>query len=108
MLPVVFQLTKAWALGGQVATQVYWDRETVSHFLQFTPTATTDYQLSKLVQVFVELVGYRDVRQPDWQSSINTGAQLDLSDNVQLDSGTHLPLTNSVDHEYFFGLSFRR
>ncbi len=108
VLPVVFQLTKAWGLGGQMATQVYWDRETASHFLQLTPTLTTDYQLSQLLQVFVELVGYRDVRQPDWQSSINTGAQLDLSDNVQLDFGTHLPLTNSVDHEYFFGLSFRR
>ena len=108
VLPVVFELTKAWGLGGQVATQVYWDRETASHFLQLTPTFTTDYQFSKLVQVFAELVGYHDVRQPDWQSSVNTGMQLDLSDNVQLDFGTHLPLTNSVDREYFFGLSFRR
>ncbi|MFC6222592.1 transporter [Hymenobacter artigasi] len=108
VLPVVYQLTKPWSIGGQVATQVYWDRETHSRYLQLTPTFTTDYQFSKFAQAFVELVGYRDVRQSSWLSSINTGVQLDLSDNVQLDFGTHQPITNSVDREYFLGMSFRR
>ena len=108
VLPVVYQLNKPWSIGGQVATQVYWDRETHSHYLQLTPTFTTDYQFTKLVQVFAELVGYRDVRQSSWRGSINTGVQLDVSENVQLDFGTHLPITNSVDREYFIGMSFRR
>ena len=108
VLPVVLQLTKPWSIGGQMATQVYWDRETQSRYLQLTPTFTTDYQLSKLVQVFAELVGYKDVRKTLWRSSVNTGVQLDVSENVQLDFGSHLPITNSVDREYFFGLSFRR
>ena len=108
VLPVVYQLTKPWSIGGQVATQVYWDRENQSRYLQLTPTFATDYQFSKLVQVFAELVGYKDVRRAQWTSSINTGVQLDVSDNVQLDFGTHLPITNSVDREYFLGLSFRR
>jgi hypothetical protein len=108
VLPVVYQLTKPWSIGGQVATQVYWDREAQERYLQLTPTFTTDYQFTKLIQVFAELVGYRDVRQSSWLSSINTGAQLDVSDNVQLDFGTHLPITNSVDREYFIGMSFRR
>ena len=108
VLPVVYQLTKPWSIGGQMATQVYWDRETQSRYLQLTPTFTTDYQFTKVVQVFAELVGYKDVRQAQWNSSINTGVQLDVSENVQLDFGTHLPITNSVDREYFLGLSFRR
>ena len=108
VLPVVYQLTKPWSIGGQIATQVYWDRETQGRYLQLTPTFTTDYQFTKLIQVFAELVGYRDVRQSTWLSSINTGVQLDVSDNVQLDFGTHLPITNSVDREYFIGISFRR
>ena len=108
VLPVVYQLTKPWSIGGQMATQVYWDRENQSRYLQLTPTFATDYQFSKLVQVFAELVGYKDVRRAQWTSSINTGVQLDVSDNVQLDFGTHLPITNSVDREYFLGLSFRR
>ena len=108
VLPAVYQLTKPWSIGGQLATQVYWDRDARARYLQLTPTFTTDYQFSKLVQAFVEVVGYKDVRQPQWRSSINTGVQLDLSDNVQLDFGTHQPITNSVDREYFFGLSFRR
>ena len=58
--------------------------------------------------LFVELVGYWDVRQAAWYSSVNTGMQLDVSDNVQLDFGTHLPITHSVDREYFLGISFRR
>ena len=108
VLPVVYQLTKPWSIGGQAAAQIYWDRDARTRYVQFTPTLTTDYQFTKLVQAFVEVVGYKDVRQAGWRSSVNTGVQLDVSDNVQLDFGTHLPLTNSVDREYFLGLSFRR
>ncbi|WP_210519969.1 transporter [Hymenobacter terricola] len=108
VLPVVYQITKPWSIGGQVAAQVYWDRDTQARFLQLTPTFTTDYQFTKIIQAFVELVGYDEVRLNDWRSSINTGAQLDVSENVQLDFGTHLPITHSTDREYFFGLSFRR
>ena len=107
VLPAVYQLTKPWSIGGQVATQVYWDRDAQTRYLQLTPTFTTDYQFTKVVQAFVELVGYWDVRAASWRSSINTGLQLDVSDNVQLDFGTHLPITHSVDREYFLGLSFR-
>ncbi len=107
-LPVVYQCTKDWSIGGQVAANFFYDREQTQHYLQLTPTFTTDYQFNKLVQAFVELVGYWDVRQASWRSSINLGPQLDISDNVQLDFGTHLPLTHSVDREYFLGISFRR
>lgn len=108
VLPAVYQLTKPWSIGGQVATEVYWDRETQSRYVQLTPTFTTDYAFTDLVQGFAELVGYWDVRQATWRSSVNTGLQLDVSKNVQLDLGTHLPVTHSVDREYFLGLSFRR
>ncbi len=108
VLPAVYQLTKPWSIGGQLATEVYWDRDTQSRYLQLTPTFTTDYQFTKVVQAFAELVGYWDVRQASWLSSVNTGFQLDVSENVQLDFGTHLPVTHSVDREYFLGLSFRR
>lgn len=107
-LPVVYQCTKDWSIGGQVAANFFYDREQAQHYLQLTPTFTTDYQFNKLVQAFVELVGYWDVRQASWRSSINLGPQLDISDNVQLDFGTHLPITHSVDREYFLGISFRR
>ena len=108
VLPVIYQVTKPWSIGGQVATEIYWDRETRSRYLQLTPTFTTDYQFTKVVQAFVELVGYWDVRQVSWRSSVNTGVQLDVSDSVQLDFGTHLPITHSTDREYFLGISFRR
>lgn len=106
-LPGVFQCTKNWSVGGQVAANFFYDQEASHHFLQLTPTFTTDYQFTKVVQAFVELVGYWDTRQASWRSSINLGPQLDISDNVQLDFGTHLPITHSVDREYFLGISFR-
>ncbi len=108
VVPGVYQFTKNWSAGGQVAANYFYDRDLGQHYLQLTPTLTTDYQFNKLVQAFVELVGYWDVRQASWRSSINVGPQLDISDNVQLDFGTHLPITHSVDREYFLGLSFRR
>jgi len=103
----VFQCTKNWSVGGQVASNFFYDPDAGQHFYQLTPTITTDYQFTKLVQAFVELVGYWDTRQSAWRSSINLGPQLDISDNVQLDFGTHLPITHSVDREYFLGISFR-
>jgi hypothetical protein len=103
----VFQCTKTWSVGGQVASNFFFDPEAGQHFYQLTPTFTTDYQFNKFVQAFVELVGYWDTRQGSWRSSINLGPQLDISENVQLDFGTHLPITHSVDREYFLGLSFR-
>ena len=108
VVPVVVQLSKAWGAGGQVAGAWLWDPDAGHRYLQLTPTVTTDYQFSKLVAAFVELVGYWDTRQSAWRSSINLGPQLDLSDNVQLDFGAHLPLTHSVDRAYFLGVSFRR
>ncbi|WP_223648944.1 transporter [Hymenobacter psoromatis] len=104
----VFQCTQKWSVGGQVASNFYYDPEAGQHFYQLTPTVTTDYQFTKVVQAFVELVGYWDTRQAAWRSSVNLGPQLDISDNVQLDFGTHLPITHSVDREYFLGISFRR
>ncbi len=108
VLPVVYQFTKHWSGGGQVAANYFFDREQGEHYLQLTPTLTTDYEFTKLLEGFVELVGYWDVRQASWRSSINVGPQLDISDNVQLDFGAHLPITHSVDREYFLGISFRR
>lgn len=107
-MPAVFQCTQKWSVGGQVAAHLYYDRSVSQHYVQLTPTLTTDYQFTKVVQAFVELVGYWDLRQAAWRSSINVGPQLDISDNVQLDFGTHLPITHSVDREYFLGISFRR
>jgi len=107
VVPGVYQFTKTWSAGGQVAANYFFDRELHQHYLQLTPTLTTDYQFNNLVQAFVELVGYWDVRQASWRSSINVGPQLDISDNVQLDFGAHLPVTHSVDREYFLGISFR-
>jgi len=104
----VFQCTKDWSIGSQVASNFFFDPSAGQHFLQLTPTITTDYQFTKLVQAFAELVGYWDTRQAAWRSSINLGPQIDISDNVQLDFGAHLPLTHSVDREYFLGISFRR
>jgi len=32
---------------------------------------------------------------------------MSFNDNVQLDFGTHQPITRSTDREYFLGISFR-
>jgi hypothetical protein len=106
-VPVIYQLNKNWTAGGQVAATYFYDRELAQHYFQLTPTLTTDYEFTKHLEAFVELVGYWDVRQSSWRSSINLGPQIDISDNVQLDFGTHLPITHSVDREYFLGISFR-
>ncbi len=108
VLPAIVQLSKDWSAGGQLEANLYYDREQSQHYVQLTPTLTTDYQFNKELEAFVELVGYRDLREQQWRGSINLGPQFDIGDNLQLDVGAHLPLTHGIDHEFFLGFSFRR
>jgi hypothetical protein len=107
VLPAIFQLNKHWTAGGQLEANLYFDREQDQHYVQLTPTLTTDYEFTKLLEGFVEVVGYRDLRENKWRGSVNLGPQFDIGDNLQFDFGAHLPLTAGVDHEYFIGFSFR-
>jgi hypothetical protein len=108
VVPAVFQLNKDWSAGGQVEANLYFDREQDQHYVQLTPTLTTDYAFNKVLEAFIEVVGYRDLRASEWRGSVNVGPQFDIGDNLQLDFGAHLPLTHGVDHEFFLGFSFRR
>jgi hypothetical protein len=108
VLPAVFQINKDWSAGGQLEANLYFDREADQHYVQLTPTLTTDYEFTKWLEGFVEVVGYRDLRENRWRGSVNLGPQFDIGDNLQLDFGAHLPLTHGVDHEFFVGFSFRR
>jgi hypothetical protein len=108
VLPAVFQLNKDWSAGGQLEANLYFDREEGQHYVQLTPTLTTDYEFTKWLEGFVEVVGYRDLRENRWRGSVNLGPQFDIGDNLQVDFGAHLPLTHGVDHEFFVGFSFRR
>jgi hypothetical protein len=108
VVPAVFQINKDWSAGGQLEANLFFDREEDQHFVQLTPTLTTDYQFNKVLEAFVEVVGYRDLRESQWRGSVNLGPQFDIGDNLQFDFGAHLPLTHGVDHEFFVGFSFRR
>ncbi|GGE98367.1 transporter [Hymenobacter cavernae] len=107
-VPAVYKLPHNWNVGGQVAGVWSYDRETTSHFMLLTPTFTIDREFTKWLEGFAEIVGYWDMRQSAWRSSINLGPQFDIGDNLQLDFGTHLPLNHQTDREYFIGFSFRR
>lgn len=108
VVPAIFQINKDWSAGGQVEANLYFDREQSQHYVQLTPTLTTDYAFNKLLEAFIEVVGYRDLRASEWRGSVNVGPQFDIGDNLQFDFGAHLPLTHGVDHEFFVGFSFRR
>ena len=108
VLPAIFQINKDWSAGGQLQANLYFDREEDQHYVQLSPTLTTDYQFNKVLEGFVEVVGYRDLRENHWRGSVNLGPQFDIGENLQLDFGAHLPLTHGVDHEFFLGFSFRR
>jgi len=107
VVPVVYKLPHKWNVGGQVQTEWNYDRETASHFLLLTPTATIDREFCPWLEGFAELVGAWDTRQASWRASVNLGPQFDVSDNLQFDLGTHLALNKQTDREYFVGFSFR-
>ncbi|TGE21810.1 transporter [Hymenobacter aquaticus] len=108
LVPYSHDFSKEFNVQFQLRGDYDYDLDNEQRYVLLAPSTAIDYEFSKFLSAFAEVVGQCNTRQSDWQASFNVGPQLHLSDNLILDFGTHLALTKDTDHEYFLGVSFRR
>ncbi|GAB3313244.1 hypothetical protein GCM10027511_24410 [Hymenobacter humi] len=108
ILPLNVELSKKVTLEAQLESDLNYDREEAQRFLRLAPSVAFDYEFTKKVSLLAEGVTQWSSLQHQWQSSVNLAPIFNITDNFQVDVGTHLALDRQIDHEYFVGFTLRR
>ncbi|GAA4356267.1 hypothetical protein GCM10023185_19920 [Hymenobacter saemangeumensis] len=108
LLPLNVELSKKWNLEAQLEADLNYDRDEAHHYWRWQPSLAFDYQITKKLGLLAEGVARWESLQQQWQTALNLAPFLKLTDNLQLDAGTHLALDRQIDHEYFIGVTVRR
>ncbi|TYZ07288.1 transporter [Hymenobacter lutimineralis] len=106
--PFAWQLPRDWSFGSQLQASWNRDPEAQAHYLELAPTVTVGHDLYRTLGGFLEVAAAWDTRAPAWTATLNGGPIWRVTDNVQLDLGVNLALTQATETSYFLGLSFRR
>ncbi|MFC7666924.1 transporter [Hymenobacter humi] len=72
------------------------------------PVGGVRLRIHQKVSLLAEGVTQWSSLQHQWQSSVNLAPIFNITDNFQVDVGTHLALDRQIDHEYFVGFTLRR
>ncbi|WP_082684931.1 transporter [Hymenobacter sedentarius] len=108
IVPMNVGLSKKWTLEAQIESDLNYDREEAQHFLRLAPSLAFDYEFTKKLSLLAEGVTQWNSLQHQWQSSVNLAPIFNITENFQVDAGTHLALDRQIDHEYFVGFTLRR
>ena len=108
VLPIDLELSDDINLEAQLETDLNYDRELARRFVRLMPSAALEWDFTKKVGIVIEGVTQWNTEQRRWQASTNIAPIFKVTDNLQLDLGTHLALNRLSDHEYFVGFTFRR
>ncbi|GAB3587897.1 transporter [Hymenobacter daeguensis] len=108
VLPIDLELSDNLNLEAQLETDLSYDRDQAQRFVRLMPSAALEWDFAKKVGVVIEGVTQWNTEQRRWQASTNLAPIFKVTDNLQLDLGTHLALNRLSDHEYFVGFTFRR
>ncbi|HEX8505546.1 MAG TPA: hypothetical protein VF630_09270, partial [Hymenobacter sp.] len=95
-------------LEAQLETDLSYDREENRRFVRLMPSVALEYDFTEKFGVVSEAVAQWNTQQRRWQASLNVAPIFKVTENLQLDAGTHLALNGLSDHEYFVGLTVRR
>ncbi len=108
VLPIDIELSEKTNLEAQIETALNYDREQDRRFVHMMPSVALEYDFTKKIGLVAEGVAQWNTLQRRWEVSANIAPILKLTENVQLDAGTHLALNRQTNHEYFVGLTLRR
>ncbi|MDB5267748.1 MAG: hypothetical protein JWP58_788 [Hymenobacter sp.] len=108
VLPIDVELSDQINLEAQLETDLNYDREQATRYLGLMPSAALEWDFAKKVGVVIEGVTQWNTEQRRWQASTNIAPIFKVTDNFQLDFGTHIALNRLSDHQYFVGFTLRR
>lgn len=108
VLPTDLELSDNANLEVQLETDLNYDREEDRRYVRLMPSAAVEYDFTDKVGLIGEAVAQWNTQQRRWRASLNFAPIFKVSENLQLDAGTHLGLNRRSDYEYFVGLTVRR
>ena len=108
VLPLDLELSDNLNVEAQLETDLNYDRETNRRYVRLMPSTALEYDFTKKLGIVAETVAQWNTQQRRWLASLNIAPIFKVTDNLQLDVGTHLALNRLSDHEYFVGFTLRR
>lgn len=109
IIPVTLALPAGFALSMMAELDIVRDDDQRGRHAELLHTVSLSHDLTERVGAFLEFAG-REVfnRSRDYQATLDAGATLALTPDVQLDGGVRIGLTESApDYAVFAGLSLR-
>jgi hypothetical protein len=108
VLPVDVELSDKANLEAQLETDLSYSREQAQRYLRLVPSLALEYDFTQRLGLITEGVMQWNSLERQWQASVNLAPLVKITDNFQVDAGTHLALNQLSDHEYFVGFTLRR
>jgi hypothetical protein len=108
IVPIDVELSDKANLEAQFESDLNYDRDEARRYVRLVPSVALEYDFTKKLGLITEAVAQWNTQQRRWQSSLNVAPIFKVTNNLQLDVGTHLALDRLSDYEYFVGFTLRR
>jgi len=107
VLPVNIEIGKTYNLEAQLETDLDYDPEEARRYVRLMPSVALDRQFGEKLGLLVEGAFPWNSEQHRWHAQLNVAPTFNVTDNFQVDAGTHLALNSRSQREYFVGLTVR-
>jgi hypothetical protein len=108
VLPINVEVGDTYNLEAQLESVLNYDPEQAERFLRLTPSVALDRQFGKKLGLLVEGAFPWDSQDRRWNAQLNVAPTFDVTENFQVDIGTHVALNGRTDRQYFVGFTVRR
>ena len=108
VLPMNLAVGAKYNLDVQLETDLNYDPEQAQRYVRIMPSVALDREFSKKLGLLVEGVFPWDTQARRWRAQLNIAPIVNVTENLQLDTGIHLALNGRTEQEYFVGFTVRR
>jgi hypothetical protein len=107
VLPVDVEIGDTYNLEAQLETDLEYNPESAQRYVRLMPSVAIDRQFGEKLGLLVEGAFPWNTEQHRWHAQLNVAPTFNVTDNFQLDAGTHIALNMRTQREYFVGLTVR-
>lgn len=107
VLPTDIELSDKANLEIQLQADLLYDRDAARRYVRLLPGAALEYDFTEKFGIVSEAVAQWNTLERRWQTSLNLAPILKLTEDLQLDAGTHVPLNSRTEQHYFVGVTVR-
>jgi hypothetical protein len=107
ILPVDLEIGDTYNLEAQLETDLEYDPEGAQRYVRLMPSVALDRQFGKKLGLLLEGAFPWNSEQHRWHAQLNVAPTFNVTDNFQLDAGTHIALNTRTQQEYFVGFTVR-